>query len=238
MVTTYMDQETIPTNGKAEFDPSKYLTKVGSADYLEVKWRLVWMRDMYPDAQVETEQIKVIPPGVDPEGVKVGWAMFRARIRIPSTGASADGHGSESVEDFRDYIEKAETKAIGRALAALGFGTQFSGREWEHGGIVDSPVQPPRQQPQVQRQQPPQGQQPQQQPPPQGSPQVNQGSPRMLSQRQGAFIEGLIQNVAHENPADFRDRIAQLTAEQASAWIKQLQNNELPWLNEVMSPKS
>jgi hypothetical protein len=29
------------------------------------------------------------------------------------------------VRDFHDYIEAAETKALGRALAALGYGTQF-----------------------------------------------------------------------------------------------------------------
>lgn len=232
-----MDQATIPTNEKTEFDPNRYLTKVGSADYLEVKWRLVWLRDVHPDAQIETEEIKVIPPGVDPEGVKVGWALFKARVLIPSTGASASGYGSESVEDFRDYIEKAETKAIGRALAALGFGTQFSGREWEHDGVVDSPVQAPRQQPQAQRQQPSQGQQPSSPQSSQGSPQGSQGSPRPLSQRQGTFIEALIKNVG-ENPDDFVDRIRLLSAEEASTWIKQLQNSELPWLNGVTNPKS
>src|SRR3546814_7260726 len=38
----------------------------------------------------------------------------------------ATGYGSETPKDFGDYIEKAETKAIGRALGALGFGTQFT----------------------------------------------------------------------------------------------------------------
>jgi hypothetical protein len=33
------------------------------------------------------------------------------------------GHGSETQQDFPDFFEKAETKAIGRALAIAGYGT-------------------------------------------------------------------------------------------------------------------
>jgi hypothetical protein len=69
-------------------------------------------------------------------------AVFRARVTIPS-GASATGWGSEGSDDFGDYLEKAETKALGRALAALGFGTQFC-PDYDFGAdrqrVVDSPV--------------------------------------------------------------------------------------------------
>ena len=113
------------------FEPGRYLTKVGGADYLEVKWRLVWLREVHPDAVIETELISHI--GQD--------AIFRARVSIP--GGSATGLGSEAYDDFRDYIEKAETKALGRALAALGFGTQFC-PDFEFGAregrVVDAPV--------------------------------------------------------------------------------------------------
>jgi len=51
-------------------------------------------------------------------------ALFRARVSVPG-GGTASGWGSETADDFGDYIEKAETKALGRALAALGYGTQF-----------------------------------------------------------------------------------------------------------------
>lgn len=114
------------------FDPSRYLTKVGSADYLEVKWRLVWLREVHPDATVETELVSHSDQ----------MAIFRARVAIPG-GGSATGFGSEGYDDFRDYIEKAETKAIGRALAALGFGTQFC-PDFDFGAaagaVVDSPI--------------------------------------------------------------------------------------------------
>lgn len=112
------------------FDPSRYLTKVGAADYLEVKWRLVWLRDMYPDAQIETEMLDT----PDPQE-----AVFRAKVTIPLTGATSQAHGSETYNDFRDFREKAETKAIGRALAGLGFGTQFSAYELDT-RIADTPV--------------------------------------------------------------------------------------------------
>src|SRR3954467_15881842 len=114
------------------FDPSKYLTKVGSSDYLEVKWRLVWLRESNPDASIDTEL-------VSHHGQ---LAVFRARVSIPG-GGSATGWGSEAQDDFRDYLEKAETKALGRALAALGFGTQFCpdydfGPEYQR--VVETPV--------------------------------------------------------------------------------------------------
>jgi hypothetical protein len=96
------------------FDPAKFLTKVNGSDYLEVKWRLVWLRDRHPNAEISTELV----------AHEDSRALFSARIVIPG-GGSATGWGSESAGDFRDYLEKAETKAIGRALAALGFGTQF-----------------------------------------------------------------------------------------------------------------
>ena len=117
------------------FEPARHLTRVGGSDYLEVKWRLVWMRDRHPDAVIETQLVSH----------NDNTAVFRATVSIPD-GGSATGWGSESAGDFRDYLEKAETKAIGRALAALGFGTQFC-PDFEFGAaagrVVDSPVKGP-----------------------------------------------------------------------------------------------
>lgn len=114
------------------FEPARYLTRVNGSDYLEVKWRLVWLRDQHPDAAVETELVSHHD----------NTAVFRARVAVPG-GGSSTGWGSETAGDFRDYLEKAETKAIGRALAALGFGTQFC-PDFEFGAavgrVVDAPV--------------------------------------------------------------------------------------------------
>jgi hypothetical protein len=104
----------------AGFDPTPYLRQLqvrgrgGGADYLDVKWRLLWLRTEHPDAEIVTELVQH-----DPQ-----MAIFKATVTVP-TGGKATGYGSETASDFPDFIEKAETKAIGRALNALGYGAQF-----------------------------------------------------------------------------------------------------------------
>uniref|UniRef100_A0A7C2WAT7 Uncharacterized protein n=2 Tax=Thermorudis TaxID=1649508 RepID=A0A7C2WAT7_9BACT len=81
-------------------------------DDVSVRHRLLLLRRDHPDARVQTELVEL-----DRER---GFALFRASIEIPG-GGSATAYGSETEGDFRDYIEKAETKALGRALRALGY---------------------------------------------------------------------------------------------------------------------
>lgn len=90
----------------------KIRTRNGMQDYLDVKWRIAWLRAEFPTAQIVTEQI---------EG-DADHARFSCRITLPN-GAVGMGHGSETLQDFPDFYEKAETKAIGRACAVLGYGT-------------------------------------------------------------------------------------------------------------------
>lgn len=110
------------------FNPSNHLRKIerrqrqqdGSFvkvanDYLDVKWRLVWLRQEQPDASISTELLTL--PGESP-------AVVKATVTLP-TGVSTTGLGQCGAQDWGDWLEKAETRAIGRALAALGFGTQF-----------------------------------------------------------------------------------------------------------------
>lgn len=97
------------------FDPNQYISKVKGRDYLEVKWRIHWMREEHPDAILETDLVSH----------ESGRAIMSARVTFPN-GASATGWGSETIETSEAYIEKAETKAIGRALTALGYGTPVS----------------------------------------------------------------------------------------------------------------
>lgn len=116
------------------FDPGQHLRKLhGNQDYLDVKWRIVWFRDVHPDGQIDTEHITLTDE----------IAVFRATVSFPAesgTRGLATGYGSETPRDFGDYIEKAETKAIGRALAALGYGTQFAADLEEGDRIADAPV--------------------------------------------------------------------------------------------------
>jgi hypothetical protein len=104
-------------------------------DYLEVKWRLVWFRERYPHGVITTEEVYV--------DLERGYARYRAVVE-DGEGGKATGYGTETAEGFADYVERAETRALGRALAALGIGTQFVGEDLTEGGhIVDAPVRPP-----------------------------------------------------------------------------------------------
>jgi hypothetical protein len=126
-----------PGAGQA-FDPTQYLSKFDGRDYLEVKWRVMWVRHEHPDARMTTEIVQ--------HNEESGFALFRAEVELPG-GGKATGWGSETVRDFHDYIEAAETKALGRALAALGYGTQFC-RDFDFAEnarpgtaqVVDAPV--------------------------------------------------------------------------------------------------
>ncbi len=105
--------------------------KGGTAAYLDVKHRIKWLRSTYPDSIMQTEHVELTAQR----------AIFRATVIKMDDGrevGTATGYGSETPGDFGDFIEKAETKSLGRALAALGFGTQFVGDEGDR--IVDSPV--------------------------------------------------------------------------------------------------
>jgi len=142
------------------FNPNEHLMQIknkGSAtDYLPVQWRLVWFRSLCPNGTIETE---IVHLDLDREteeetfawnsetrrSEKVvkrapGFAVFRAVVK-DGRGGMAMGTKSEKAASFPDFLEKAETGAIGRALAALGYGTQFTGEEFdERHRIVDAPV--------------------------------------------------------------------------------------------------
>lgn len=112
------------------FDPNAHLMDLKGKQYLQVMWRLVWFREEHPLWNIDTKL----------EQLTENHAVFSAKITDENGNQKASGYGSEGVKDFRDFIEKAETKAIGRALAMLGYGTQFAPELDEGERIVDSPV--------------------------------------------------------------------------------------------------
>ena len=101
------------------FDPAKHLRRIRwqgqTIDYLDVRWRLVWLRADHPDAQIATEHIQITPD----------FAVFRATVAIPGQG-TATGYGSARAADGVNHVEQAETAALGRALLALGYGTAYA----------------------------------------------------------------------------------------------------------------
>lgn len=113
------------------FNPNDHMMKLKGKDYLQVMWRLVWFREEHPDYGLDTVLLEA----------DTTHAVFTAKITDETGRTLCSGHGSESQKDFGDFLEKAETKAVGRALAMLGYGTQFAADELDEGErIVDSPV--------------------------------------------------------------------------------------------------
>jgi hypothetical protein len=108
------------------------LLNLRGKQYLEVKYRLVWFREEHPTWSIETQLVSVTDTS----------AYAKATIRDDSGRIIATSHKFESVQGFPDFIEKAETGSIGRALALIGYGTQFCADELDEGKrIVDAPVE-------------------------------------------------------------------------------------------------
>jgi hypothetical protein len=101
------------------FDFKRHLIKVqGGRTYLPVSARIVWFREQHPDWAVVTEIVEI--------NHEKQFAIFRATIFNSEGKIMATGTKKEDVKGFGDYVEKAETGSVGRALALCGFGTQFS----------------------------------------------------------------------------------------------------------------
>ncbi len=132
-----------PTNWMIapDFDPKDHLMNLKGRDYLNVQSRLLWfIRD----------QRALIAAGLAREPYVVrtelieldrdaGWAHFRTVAR-DVLGNESVMYGSESAKDFTDFIEKASTKSLGRALLGLGYGTAFAPEMDEGERVVDAPV--------------------------------------------------------------------------------------------------
>lgn len=101
------------------FDVKKHLIKLdGNHLYLPVSARLVWFRQEHPDWGIETRPITI--------DLEKQFAIFEATVFNAEGKLMARGTKMETSSGFPDYIEAAETGAIGRALAVCGFGTQFA----------------------------------------------------------------------------------------------------------------
>lgn len=127
---------------KKKFNPNDHMMRMSrrqrqpngtyrtvNVDYLEVKWRIVWFREDHPRASINTRLLS--EPGANP-------AVVQCTITLED-GVTATGFGQIAEDKWSDYLEKAETRAIGRALGLLGYGTQFAGDDFED-PIADSPV--------------------------------------------------------------------------------------------------
>lgn len=109
-------------------------------DYLDVCWRVLWMREEHPDWSIQTEFLTLSPD----------VAVAHATIKDETGRVLAQGTKEETPLSFKlGFIEKAETGAIGRALGFAGYGTQFAldlDDSDENGNenpvVADAPIDP------------------------------------------------------------------------------------------------
>jgi hypothetical protein len=121
--------------GAQLFSPEQHLVPMEEDQYLPVQWRLVWFhqatgpRAGYITVEVDHDRsagfARFLTVAWDGNGES--WHPLKVQgVELAVCGRVATGEGSESRSQFPDYYEAAATKALGRALAGLGFGTQFA----------------------------------------------------------------------------------------------------------------
>lgn len=108
------------------------LLNLKGKDYLQVPWRVLWMREEHPAWTIRT----LIDVNSDHTG-----CIATAEIIDESGRLLATAHKYEDQKGFQDFIEKSETGAIGRALALCGYGTQFAPELSEEARLADSPLE-------------------------------------------------------------------------------------------------
>lgn len=121
-----------------EFKTSKgtilQVSDIKGQDYMRVHQRLVWFREEHPDWTIETAPTEYDTPDS---------ATFKTTIKDEKGRVIATAHKTETKQGFADYLEKAETGSVGRALLFCGYGTAFCSYELnEEERIVDTPVEP------------------------------------------------------------------------------------------------
>lgn len=118
-------------NTTKPFDPNDYMMKLQGKEYLPVAARIAWVNAEFGhEFSVSSELVEHNSyPGKNPRNAKeeitVREALFKVRVTFPN-GKFKEAWGSETNVDFKDYLEKAETKALGRALGFAGYGTLFA----------------------------------------------------------------------------------------------------------------
>lgn len=146
MSETTTGARTFPANWliAQDYNPNDHLMNLKGKEYLDVQNRLLWfIRDQRAliAAGLATTSYVVRTECVEMDRER-GWAHFKTRVR-DVLGNESTMYGSEAMKDFPDYAEKASTKALGRALLALGYGAGMAPELDEGERVVDSPVARP-----------------------------------------------------------------------------------------------
>ena len=120
------------------------LLNLKNKEYLQVAHRLVWLAEETTYYDITTEILPQSEQEKSEEAVTVK-AVISILEKDPAGRfmviKKVNAMKTEHRKHFADHKEKAETGAIGRALALLGYGTQYTGDELDEGErIVDSPT--------------------------------------------------------------------------------------------------
>ena len=124
------------------FDPAALARTIVNDDgttstYLDVKYRMLWFRLRFPNGKLDTEVLRATDQyaivGCKVYADKSDPAEQFIAKSVAQRFASQEPFGSR-------FLELAETAAIGRALAAAGFGTQFCATDIPM-EIADAPVE-------------------------------------------------------------------------------------------------
>jgi hypothetical protein len=111
------------------------LISLKGKDYLQVAHRLVWLNETVAKFRIETKFSEISDEQTVCTATVAIFDDNNSVVRVASATKR------ETRKDFNDHTEKCETAAIGRALAMLGFGTQFALADLDEGErIVDAPV--------------------------------------------------------------------------------------------------
>lgn len=124
----------------SDFNPKEHMLRLKGKDYLPVVARVAWFREKFPNYGILTAPAMPLE-----HTVPHNYAVYQATITDENGRVLSQATKLEDQKDFGDFIEKAETGAIGRALANLGVGTLQAQQDLddgseERGEVVDSPV--------------------------------------------------------------------------------------------------
>lgn len=114
------------------------LMNLKGKEYMQIMYRWMWFEEENERYDVSTDFIKLDDDHAIARCTISVLEDTPAGVRVVR---KVTEYKKEELKHFPDFVEKAASGAAGRALIALGYGTQFAAADLDEGDrIVDSPV--------------------------------------------------------------------------------------------------